>query len=121
MTHRVPRLHLLWLGAAIGVLWSVAPAAVHAQDSLFDQGRGMLEGVLQSQPGGSDLGDAEIGAGLREALRVGTERVTASLGRVDGFNTNPDVHIRCPKASRRSSPRWRWSVCPASPMISSCA
>lgn len=98
MTHRVPRLHLLWLGAAIGVVWSVAAAAVHAQDNLFQQGRGVLEGVLQSQEGGSDLDSAEIGAGLREALKVGTERVTASLGQVDGFNTNPDVHIPLPQS-----------------------
>ena len=96
MTHRLPRLRLLWLGAAL--LASLAPAAVHAQDNLFQQGRGLLEGVLQSQPGGGDLGDAEIGDGLREALRVGTERVTASLGQVDGFNTNPDVHIPLPES-----------------------
>ena len=97
MTHRF-RLRLLWLGAAL--LASLTPAAVHAQDNLFQQGRGLLEGVLQSQPRGSDLGDAEIGAGLREALRVGTERVTASLGQVDGFNANPDIHIPLPDSLR---------------------
>ena len=45
MTHRF---RLLWLGAAL--MAGVAPAAAHAQDSLFQQGRGMLEGVLQGQP-----------------------------------------------------------------------
>jgi Protein of unknown function (DUF4197) len=30
--------------------------------------------------------------------KVGTERVTASLGQVDGFNTNPDVHIPLPQS-----------------------
>src|ERR671919_2787721 len=93
MTHRF---RLLWLGATL--MASIAPAPVHAQDSLFQQGRGMLEGVLQGQPGGGDLNEDQIGAGLREALKVGTERVTASLGQVDGFNTNPDVHIPLPQS-----------------------
>jgi Protein of unknown function (DUF4197) len=93
MTHR---LRLLRLGAAL--MASIAPAAAHAQDSLFDQGRGLLEGVLQDEPGGGDLSQDQIGAGLREALKVGTERVTASLGQVDGFNTNPDVHIPLPQS-----------------------
>src|SRR5919106_509724 len=93
MTHRF---RLLWLGATL--MGSIAPAAVHAQDSLFQQGRGMLEGVLQGQPGGGDPSEDQVGAGLREALKVGTERVTASLGQVDGFNTNPDVHIPLPQS-----------------------
>jgi Protein of unknown function (DUF4197) len=90
------RFRLLSLGAALMV--SLAPGEVDAQDNLFDQGRGLLEGVLQGQQGGSGLTDNQIGAGLREALKVGTERVTASLGQVDGFNTNPDVHIPLPQS-----------------------
>jgi hypothetical protein len=39
----------------------------------------------------------EIGAGLKDALRVGSENVVAQLGRVDGFNTDPAVHIPLPK------------------------
>ena len=94
MTQRASRLRLL--GAAVGVACCLTPGLAAAQDGLLQQGRGLLEGMLQGKPGGSDLGDAEIGAGLREALRVGTERVTASLGQVDGFNANPDVHIPLP-------------------------
>ena len=93
MTRRV---RAFWLGTAL--MASFAPAALHAQDSLFDQGRGMLEGVLQGQSGGGDLSEAQIGDGLREALKVGTERVTANLGQTDGFNTNPDVHIPLPQS-----------------------
>ena len=39
----------------------------------------------------------EIGAGLKDALRVGSENVVAQLGHVDGFNTDPAVHIPLPK------------------------
>jgi hypothetical protein len=90
---------------ALGITLVVGVPALHAQDSLFNQGKGLLEGVLQGQPGGSQqrgagsgLSSAEVSAGLREALRVGSERVTASLGRIDGFNTNPDVHIPLPQS-----------------------
>jgi hypothetical protein len=39
----------------------------------------------------------EIAAGLRDALRVGSENVVSQLGRVDGFNTDSAVHIPLPK------------------------
>jgi hypothetical protein len=39
----------------------------------------------------------EIAAGLKDALRVGSENVVAQLGRVDGFNTDSAVHIPLPK------------------------
>ncbi len=37
-----------------------------------------------------------IAAGIREALRVGTERVVARLGRPGGFSTDPVAHIPLP-------------------------
>ena len=43
---------------------------------------------------------AEITDGVREALKVGTERVVAQLGRVDGFNTDPKIHIPLPDSLR---------------------
>ena len=39
----------------------------------------------------------EIGAALKEALRVGTRNVTDQLGRFDGFNGDPAVHIPLPE------------------------
>lgn len=42
------------------------------------------------------LSNAEISDGLREALRVGTERVVDQLGQIDGFNADPDIHIPLP-------------------------
>ena len=44
------------------------------------------------------LTDLEITDGLRDALRIGTERVTQSLGVIDGFNADPDIHIPLPGA-----------------------
>jgi hypothetical protein len=45
----------------------------------------------------SSLTDREIGSGLREALQIGTERVVDRLGRTDGFNLDPEIHIPLPK------------------------
>lgn len=38
----------------------------------------------------------EVGGGLKEALRVGTETVVGKLGRTDGFNLDPQIHIPLP-------------------------
>lgn len=44
------------------------------------------------------LSNDDIVAGLREALRVGADRVTAQLGAADAFNADPDIHIPLPPA-----------------------
>src|SRR5690554_2078403 len=42
------------------------------------------------------LSSDEVGNGLKEALRVGTETVVANLGKTDGFNLDPAIHIPLP-------------------------
>jgi hypothetical protein len=42
------------------------------------------------------LGSDEIGEGLREALRVGTQTVVEQLGKSGGFNLDPQIHIPLP-------------------------
>ncbi|MEM9668561.1 MAG: DUF4197 domain-containing protein [Pseudomonadota bacterium] len=58
----------------------------------------VVEGVLSSGgdtlPGG--LTTAEIDAGLREALTLGTERVSAQLGETDGFFGDNRIRIPLP-------------------------
>ena len=46
---------------------------------------------------GQALSAEEIGGGLKEALRVGTENVVGNLGRTDGFNLDPQIHIPLPE------------------------
>jgi len=50
--------------------------------------------------GGSSgtLSDQEVGDGLVEALRVGTERVVGQVSADDGYNLDPDIHIPLPGA-----------------------
>lgn len=42
------------------------------------------------------LSENEIGAGLKDALRIGSETVVAKLGKTDGFNTDSAIHIPLP-------------------------
>lgn len=42
------------------------------------------------------LTSSEISSGLKDALRVGTERVVGQLGTTDGFNADPAIHIPLP-------------------------
>ncbi len=44
----------------------------------------------------SGLADSEIAEGLREALRVGSEKVVSHLGRKDGYYQDPKAHIPLP-------------------------
>jgi hypothetical protein len=74
----------------------------------LDQGKELLDqvpsGVGKSAPAqsgtgslkSSGLSSTEIGAGLKEALTVGSERVVDQLGRSDGFNGDANIHIPLP-------------------------
>lgn len=42
------------------------------------------------------LSSDEVGNGLKEALRVGTETVVGELGQPGGFNLDPEIHIPLP-------------------------
>jgi Protein of unknown function (DUF4197) len=52
---------------------------------------------LPQLPSGQGLGDARIGQGLKEALRVGTENAVSLTGRVDGYFANQAIKILMPE------------------------
>jgi len=89
-----------WLAASAVAIGVLGIAGAPAQ-SLFDQGRDMLRGLTAPGGGGSALSSGDIASGLREALRVGSQRVVGTLGRANGFNGSPDVHIPLPDTLRR--------------------
>ena len=64
-------------------------------------GSGELGTILGDVLGGSTgsetgLTTAEIDAGLRQALTIGTERVAGKIGVVDGYFADPQIHIPLP-------------------------
>ena len=78
-------------------LLAVALIALGCGDELS---AGLLD-KLKKQFGADDqqmqsLDSDEVGAGLKEALRVGTETVVGQLGQPGGFNLDPQIHIPLP-------------------------
>lgn len=50
-----------------------------------------------SSGGTTPLTLADLDAGLKEALRLGSERVVGQVGRLDGFNRDLNIHIPLPR------------------------
>lgn len=61
---------------------------------------GWLDKLKETLGGGRSTAAAlstdDVGSGLKEALRVGTETVVDNLGKADGFNLDPAIHIPLP-------------------------
>ncbi|MBC8240161.1 MAG: DUF4197 domain-containing protein [Alphaproteobacteria bacterium] len=96
------------LTLAIGIgLTTMAPINISAsaQGSLFDKAKGAIKSFGGAKSGGTSsiagLSNDEIGRGLKEALRVGTERVVGQLGAVDGFNADGKIHIPLPDTLKK--------------------
>lgn len=71
--------------------------SARAQSDILNQGQDLLQG-LSGGVAGEGLTSEEIGDGLLEALRVGSKRVVKRVGREDGYNADPDIHIPLPGA-----------------------
>lgn len=56
----------------------------------------VLGGIEWAQSPSGELSLAEIDAGLRQALEIGTERVASQIGVVDGYWKNPQIQIPLP-------------------------
>ena len=55
-----------------------------------------LQSALNSAGLAAPLTDGEIGAGLKEALKIGTARVVAQVGAPDGYYADPAIRIPLP-------------------------
>jgi hypothetical protein len=87
--------------AVLFVLLALPAAGANGQGSLLNTAKGLLGATGSGETGSSQLSVGEIASGLREALKVGTERVVGQLGRADGFNADPEVHIPLPDTLRK--------------------
>lgn len=95
---------ILALGLALaGVTGALAgPAAAQGFFKKLEEATGGIGKQLGvGGSGASSLSTDEIAGGLKEALKVGTERLTGRLGAVNGFNGDPQVHIPLPESLRR--------------------
>lgn len=90
----------------------LVPGVAWAQGSLLDigksvlqqqtnQGGGAFSSPASSSARGQSLSTGDITSGLKDALRQGAAAVTQRLGRADGFNADPRVHIPLPDSLAR--------------------
>ena len=99
MTHNFSPCRALAISLTMSVL---LPSVAFAQGSLLDQGRGLLGGAAGSTTPGSSTGGAgsltnsQADSGLREALKVASQRTVSRLGKPDGFMKDPTVKIPLP-------------------------
>ncbi len=84
--------------SVIGLLLVAAtPPAVAQFSDLLKKGQEMLEGSSGGSGSAlSNLSTGEIAKGLKEALRVGSGRVIRQVGRRDGYNADPKIHLPLP-------------------------
>ena len=76
------------------LIFSLIGAGGNASADWFDKLKGLVGGSGEEQ---QSLSNDDIGGGLKEALRVGTENVVSNLGVTDGFNLDPTIHIPLPE------------------------
>jgi hypothetical protein len=72
--------------------------AALAQSNWLDKAKEAVGGLGKTLPTGEALSSEDIAAGLREALKIGSQRVVGQLGSRDGFNGDPEIHIPLPGA-----------------------
>jgi hypothetical protein len=75
----------------------LVPLPLAAQTDWMKMGQELL-GTTVKNPVATTADSSRTAAGLKEALRVGSDTVVAQLGQVDGFNADPAIHIPLPKS-----------------------
>ncbi len=79
------------------IVLSCNPGVVTAQSSWLQKAKDLVGGFQKSDSEQSALSVDNIAAGLKDALRVGSETVVKQLGKTDGFNADPAIHIPLPE------------------------
>ncbi len=85
--------------ALAALIWGFLGGVAVAQSDLFGAAKSLLGNAVKSEPdssGSGSLATGEIAAGLRDALKVGTERVVGQVSQADGYNSDPEIHIPLP-------------------------
>ncbi|MGD8978167.1 MAG: DUF4197 family protein, partial [Gammaproteobacteria bacterium] len=79
-----------WLCLGCGLL--AAPVGA----GIWDDAKKLVTGEEKTDTATAALTDDQVGAGLKEALTVGTGRVVEQLGTAGGFSADPAIHIPLP-------------------------
>jgi len=90
--HRGSRYWSGWLVVAAVLFVMAGPAGVQRDKP--------LKGLGGQGSAGAGLSDAKIGAGLKEALQVATEKTVSLTGKTDGYFANQAIKILMPEKLR---------------------
>ncbi len=95
------------IAIGLALCFMTPPLQTASAQNWLDKAKGALEKTLEgiTNDGSASSGvlsNAEIGSGLKEALRVGTERVVGQVGALDGFNGDDTIHIPLPDTLRKA-------------------
>lgn len=85
----------LLVSAVLAGLLFAFHANSYGQSSWFDKGKSVF-GSFTEQKTADQLTVGEIGGAFKDALRIGSENVVKKVGSLDGFNTDPAIHIPLP-------------------------
>lgn len=93
----------------LGALLSLAPAQAFAQfqipkevtDYLNRKMGGSPSAATGPMPAGASLSQGQIGAGLKDAMKVASRRVIGQVGKPDGFFRDPAIRIPLPGSLER--------------------
>ncbi len=80
----------------LACLLTAGCTTAQADGSWMDKGKELLNNSSDAGVSGA-LSTGDISAGLKEALKVGTENVVGQLGKPGGFNTDSAIHIPLPE------------------------
>ena len=84
---------------AAALVWPSFQASAGWMDKVGDLlgGADSSTSPATSQTAVAALSHSDMIAGLKDALRVGSENVVGQLGKSDGFNADPKIHIPLPE------------------------
>ena len=95
-------LKLLKTGMIASVLLCTAPT-VYAQGlgGLLDKANKQLNNTTKRNPGGAGITNNEAVAGLKEALKIGTQNASGRLSNVNGYFGNQLIKILMPPEAKK--------------------
>lgn len=88
--------HLVRKGIAVAAAVGLFAFGGEANSGLLDQGSKLLGGLPQQGKSQKEVSVGDMSGAFKEALQIGSERVVGQVGRQDGFNADPAIHIPLP-------------------------
>jgi len=87
---------VLWMTIPMGLCAALLFISKEGSCGYLEQGVQLLGSIPKTTGEGKDLSVGDMSGAFKEALQIGSERVVGQLGKPDGFNGDPAIHIPLP-------------------------